>query len=349
MNVSFNIINEKYNYYLLIEPINKKYKINILLGYGSTGKVYKIENDEGKYVIKISNNDINNLLTDEINKIIDYSNQFNIIIKSFPLYYGKIINSNITCILYPYFGYYNLETIKSINYNIKYKDNIDIIKQIITQLIGFKNIIHCDLKSANIVLSIEEEIIATIVDCGLLKDNYSLRDIISTNYITSPESILTIDPFYKLNNTILCFAKHDYFGLFSIIINLFINNNIWEIYVEYLVKDLEIKEKYIRDVNFTLIYCYMWYRLNFNDKNKIEDKSLYQLISIIESNYPTIVCKKFILFDDFFTKYIIPNINYKSISKESIEYIKILLYDIIQFCPMNRPTLKEILIYLEKS
>ena len=70
---------------------------------------------------------------------------------------------------------------------------------------------------------------------------------------------------------------------------------------------------------------------------------------MIENNYPLIVSKNFILFDDFFDYYIIPNINYNTINMESIDYIKVLLFDLIQFCPINRPTLREILKYLEQS
>lgn len=353
MNATFELIKDNDEQYIIINSINQqiniKYKVVTYIGSGGAGKVYKIENNTGKFIMKISKENTYKNIIDEVNTIINCCNKFKIKIKSMPLFYGNFINSKTTCITYPYFGYYNLDTIKSIDYIIKYDDNIVIIKQIIRQLLDLENVIHCDLKPSNIVLNFKDNITATIVDLGLLKDNISMRNIISTNYITSPESILTLDPYYKINNTILCFAKHDYFGLFTIIINLFINNTLWDILVKYLITDLEIEEDYIVDVYFPYIFCYMWYRFNYNDKTKIQDKSLYQLISMIENNYPLIVSKNFILFDEFFDNYIIPNINYNTINMESIDYVKILLFNLIQFCPINRPTLREILKYLEQS
>ena len=76
------------------------------------------------------------------------------------------------------------------NYKKKFNDN---------------KLIHCDLKTSNIVIDIrsneemKDVLNATIIDFGLLKESDDKYDIVSTNFITSPESLLTI---HKYDNYI---------------------------------------------------------------------------------------------------------------------------------------------------
>ena len=83
---------------------------------------------------------------------------------------------------------------------------------------------------------INNNIFATVIDFGLAREDTSTSNVISTNYITSPESLLTISNFSEclINNQDLQLDKHDYFGLFSIILNLFINKSFWGLFSKYL-------------------------------------------------------------------------------------------------------------------
>jgi len=327
----------------LDNSFNYKYKIINCLGYGTVGRVYllKTPNNE-QYVIKISNYNCKKDLLDELEffKVQFIFNKINY--NAYPLFYGKFKNINNTGIIYPYVGLYNFEKLKLQNYNISFTNNINIINQVITQLINIYPIIHCDLKPSNIVANItDNKIYATIIDFGLSQDIYSDRTIVSTNYITSPESLLTMNKFYdKLIDQIdIKFYKHDYFGLYCFILNLFLNKkSYWDLISDYLIDDLKFDTNFVLTQKCSVIYVYIWYKFNnINIKNKL----LKNLILKIEKMYPEVLDKQYINFEYFFNLYIIPNIN--SIDKETIPLLYDFLSIIIQFDPDDRPELKTLL------
>ena len=140
--MSINIINTN-----LLIHINKNYltyKISNYIGQGSVGQVYLLEsnNDPKKYIIKISKMDCANDITDEYELIKYYFTKYKINHISYPIFFGKFFNINAVGIVYPYFGFYNLEKIKTIAYSIDFNNNIKIITQLINQLKSLNNIIH---------------------------------------------------------------------------------------------------------------------------------------------------------------------------------------------------------------
>jgi serine/threonine protein kinase len=62
-------------------------------------------------------------------------------------------------------------------------------------MIELKDIIHCDLKSSNIVTNFNDinNIKVNIIDFGLMQHKDNAINLISTVYIASPESLLTHD------------------------------------------------------------------------------------------------------------------------------------------------------------
>ena len=222
-----------------------------------------------------------------------------------------------------------------------------IIIQLIDQLINLKNILHCDLKSSNVVIDIQNNnYIVTIIDFGLIRESITEEGIISTNYIMSPESLLLIKDFSEytdFQNTIIKFDKHDYFGLFSIIINLFTKKTFWFIISKYLV-DIGFNHNFLYKQNAMYIFVYMWYKFSYDQITDINKKYLVNLITQIEIKYPQLTTKKynFMSYDVFFTKYIDLYIDYDSISREKIEDFKFFTKSIIEFDHSIRPDLNEL-------
>jgi serine/threonine protein kinase len=341
-----NIINTN----LLIHYDNSyiTYKISNYIGKGSVGQVYLLEsnNDSIKYIIKISNNGCKNEIIDEINFIEHYFTKHNINHISYPLYFGTFKNLNAVGVIYPYFGFYNLEKIKTIIYNIDFTNNIKIIIQLINQLKSLTNIIHADLKPVNVVIDIDINtlnIMTTIIDFGLIKDNES-TDVISTNFVTSPESLLTLDKFKDCVDTHdpINLLKHDYFGLFSIIINLFIKSSFWQILYKYLL-DLKFNSEYALSQSAAKLYVYIWYKFNYTSKDQIKNKSLLNLINKLEIMYPSIINKKFLCYDTFFNNYIKTAINYSAISKNNLNDLKNFARLLVNFDFTERPSYDELL------
>lgn len=328
----------------ILTPKYTKFKIKAYIGKGTTGQVYLLESvdNKTKYAIKISNDDYDEHLIDEIKLINYYFSKYNITHVSYPINCGYFRKLKVYGIIYPYFGFYSLEKIKTISHNINISDRIKIIIQIINQLKSLTNVIHCDIKPANIVLDIETNT-ATIIDFGLIQ-SYTSNYVISTNYITSPESLLTVDKYYDclINRNDKDVSKHDYFGLFSIIIHLFVKISYWSIIQLYLVdKNYTTSELIKCDAYY--IYVYVWYKFNYKTKCQIKNKSLYNIINKIEFIYPTILDRDFICFDDFFNKYIKPDI-YNSITDENIIInFKSFIELLIKFDLVDRPSFDELL------
>jgi serine/threonine protein kinase len=325
---------------LFIKSINNDISYNIYdhLGSGTVGNVYLLESfDSNKYVIKVSKNSCKKDLMNELD-IFQYLKKNEINNKIFPLYYGDIEKSDKFGIIYPFLGKYNFDKFKIYYINkLSFNNNIDIIKQIIEQLISFDNIIHCDLKSSNIIIEINEnKLIATLTDLGL--SNLFIPDniVVSTSYITSPESLLTNKEYKKciVNKNDMNIKKHDYFGLFCFIINLFIKKyNYWDILSFYLVK-LDMNISYLVTPDASSFFVYIWYKFNNSICNNL---SLKEIISKIESNNPYLLEMDIINFETFFKVYITPKLNY--LNEDQI----ILLYDflsvLIKFDPIDRPDL----------
>lgn len=323
------------------------YKIINYIGKGTVGQVYLLESqkDFSVCVIKISNSDCIEDLIDELGFLRIYFTKYNVTHPSYPLFYGYFKNLKGFGVIYPYFGFYNLEKIKSINYKINFTNNIKIIRQIITQLYELKNIIHCDLKPSNVVINvINNNILATIIDFGLAKDGTETSDVISTNYITSPESFLTLSNFLDclITDQDLQLDKHDYFGLFSIIINLFTIKTFWTVFSQYL-NDIGFNNEYLYKHNSSYIFVYTWFRFSYEEKSQIINKSLLNIINKIELLYPNITSKKFQDYDKFFDNYIYFHIDLDTINKKNLNDLRDLTKQIVQFDYCVRPDLSELL------
>ncbi len=341
-SISTNIINS--NLFAHTNLQYQKFKIINYIGKGTVGQVYLIESNGKEYIIKISNSECIEDLIEEVNFIESLFKKHNITHPSYPLYFGPFKNLKAVGVIYPYFGFYNLEKLKSIKYKISFAHNISIIKQLITQMNEFKNILHCDIKPSNIVVDVSENVItATIIDFGLIKEKTNKSHIISTNYITSPESLLTLIDFsdcISVKND-LSIDKHDYFGLFCVIINLFIGRNFWNFLAKYLI-DINFNSAQLLKQSASIIFVYVWFRFTYKKKDQITNTNLLNLINKIEKIYPNIEVKKFLTYEDFFTLYIEPNIDLDTIEKANINNLKNFTKQIIQFEYSNRPELDKL-------
>ena len=326
-----------------------RFYVSDYLGKGSTGQVYliKLLNDFDKqYVIKISNTDCKEEILNEINLIHKYFEKEKIIHKSYPLYFGNFENLDSLGIVYPYLGFYNLENIKKTNISINFKNNQNIIIQIINQLKSFNNLVHCDLKPSNIVIdTIDNSYKVNIIDFGLIKLNDQNDDFISTNYITPPESLLSIDYFKKLVdlNDPVNFAKHDYIGLFCVVINLFIRKSYWSILSDYLTNYLKFNSEVIVKHGSIGLYCYIFYKFYHDCIDDIENNSLKNLIKDIEKTYPFLSSKKFLNIDDFITNYVLLNIDEKTIEFSYLTKFRNFIKKIAHFNYKLRPSYEELL------
>ena len=330
--------------------IHEKYKIINYLGSGTVGQVYLLEpeniNNDKKFVIKISNSKHQYDLKNEVQTIENYFKEFNINHCSYPIYWGFFNNVDAIGVIYPYLGFYNLEKLKRLKYKISFKNNLSIIKQIISQLISLKDIIHGDLKPPNVVIDFnDDKIIASIVDFGLIKKKTSTENIISTNYITSPESLLTLDNYYNclVNGEIIDFTKHDYYGLYAIVLNLFLQNGFWYTMKSYMVEQVNLNSKHVIKHEAIDIFGYTYYRLFYNNHQELPNNSYRKLIYKIEMTYPTISNKKFLDFDNFFKLYIAPNLDYSFFNVDKAFDFKDFLIKICHFDPTKRLELEQLL------
>lgn len=337
--------------FIRVKTPNSKfiYKISNYLGKGSVGQVYLLENETGeKYVIKISKSSCNDDLKNEITFMEKAFKVNKINHKAYPLYYGSFQNLNSNGAIFPFLGYYSLDKIKSICYKIGLNHNKNIIKQLLNQLKSFKNIIHADLKPANVVIDIKRnEITATIIDFGLTKILDEAQDIISTSYITSPESLLSFKYFNDCIEPceIIDFSKHDYIGLFCIIIHLFTKKGFWSILSKYLTSIVGVPEDSVSKHETVVYFVYTWFKFFYTDVNSIELKSLQNLIKKIEELNPEIVKSKelFLNWDNFFNQIIIPNFDDKIITQENIELLKNFTKNIVHFNFSMRPSIDALL------
>ena len=297
--------------------------------------------DNLKYVIKISNSDCQMDLENEVKCVEHYFKKYNIEHCSYPIYWGEFTNLTSNGVIYHYLGFYNLEKIKTINYNINWNNNISIIKQLINQLINLTGVIHGDLKPSNIVIN-ETNMTASIIDFGLIKKKTTKKNIISTNYITSPESLFSLKKYINcVKDDYINFTKHDYFGLYVIVLELFLNKRYWDIFSSYLVNYLKINSKFIVKHDAIDVFAYVNYKFFYEDT--YPSQSYKNLINKIEDKYSKINNRIYLNFDDFFMKYIKPNLNYKIFKSEYLECFKNFLMDIIHFDPNIRLNLEELL------
>ena len=334
---------------LVIKPTNNniryEYKIDKYINNGVIGNVYLLEYlNKKEYIIKISKSGSKDDLKYELNIFKDDLKKNDINSKMFPIYYGEFQNSDDYGIIYPYLGQYNFEDYKYYHQNIlSFTNNIDIIKQIIKQLMSLDNIIHCDLKSSNIVVDVKNnKIITTIIDFGLSSLVIPSSSVLSTNFITSPESLLTIKEFTSCTVDIndINIKKHDYFGLFCFIINLFIKKNYWNILANYLLNQLNFDINFLSSQKASRIYVYIWYKFN---NSVCKNISLKNIILRIEKMYPILLNMKIINFETFFKLYILPYIDYKLIHKDKVTSLYEFLSLLIKFDPDDRPDLQILL------
>ena len=332
--------------------INHKYKIINYIGRGVIGQVYLLEPvnfiSAKKYVIKISNPECNEYLKNEVKAINHYFNKYNIKHNSQPKYWGGFEQSKSYGVVYLYLGFYNIEKIKKIQYNINWENNINIITQLINQLIDLDNIIHGDLKSANVVIDIiDDNMTASMIDFGLIKRKDSKKNIISTNYITSPESLLSLDKYSMCLSCydVVDFSKHDYYGLFVIVLELFLEKDFWSIINSYLINYVKLNLDIMTDNNMIDIFCYMYYRFFYKNIQDITNNIYKKLIHTIETNYPVFHLKSFCSFDKFFELYIEPNINYSSFNFKNKIYFKDFLVKMCHFDTNKRLGLYDLLVH----
>jgi serine/threonine protein kinase len=249
--------------------------------------------------------------------------------------------------IYPYLGFYNLDKIKSIKYKISWIHNISIIKQLIKQVDSFTNIIHGDLKPPNVVLDIRDNrAVATIVDFGLIKKKKDKFGIISTNYVSSPESILTLKEYsvYKDPDEIIDCSKHDYFGLFCICLNLFLEKSYWSIFSKYILDVFKVSNDYLLEHKAVLLFVYAWYKFFYTSINQLPSQSFKNLITYIEKTKVTSEIKNnFLSWDNFFNNYVVTGIDDKTFDSNHLKYFKDFLIKLIHFDSSERSDLKELM------
>jgi len=346
-SISKNIINSKLLIYNNKSQIT--FKIINFLGKGTVGQVYLLEqsSDSNKnFVIKISNSECQKDLQREVKKVIKYFKEGNIEHKAYPKYYGDFDNLNAYGVIYPYLGFYNLDKIKSINYDISWTYNLMIIKQIIQQVHSFKTIIHGDLKPPNVVINVTNTIEATIVDFGLIKKKEDRYGIISTNYVSSPESLLTLEEYNKLKDKYetIDYSKHDYYGLYCIIVNLFVKSSYWSVLSKYVTNVFKVTNSDLLKYEAVLLFTYVLYRFFYTDINQLPNQSLKNLIDYIETNQVKIINKnKFLTWDDFFDNYIIRSLDRTSFNFNYIELFRDFLKKLIHFDSSKRIDLDKLL------
>ncbi len=343
---STNIINSKLELFTETNNIVSSFKITNFLGKGTIGQVYLIENEHKKYVIKISNDKCHNDLFNELDLIRTYFSKGKIVHKAYPIYFGNFINLNAFAIIYQYLGFYNLEKIKSINYKITFNYNRSIIKQLILQLTNFSTIIHGDLKPSNVVIDIvNNDIIATIIDFGLIREKNGISGLISTNYITSPESLLTLEKYKKYHDPIdtIDMSKHDYYGLFCICINLFVKNNYWKILSSYINNFIKIDNVNLMNHSSIEIFVYVWYRFYYSSINELPNITFQNLIRHIEKKHKTIKNKTFYSFELFYEQFVVPYLDPTLINVKYIFLFMEFLKKISHFDPNQRSELNSLL------
>jgi serine/threonine protein kinase len=337
--IKYDEITKKYSILkMYYDKIIKVFKVISHLGDGTYGKVYLIQDINTEvFALKVSTIDSEDTIIDEVHNIHNLFKNNNVNHPYYPICYGRINNDIGVCVVYQYFGFYNLENIKNITLN----ESIFIIKELLKQLNNInKSIIHGDLKSSNVVLH-DKTKEPMIIDFGLTKSINDKNEVISTYYISSPESLLTLSEFKKCIDKIeeLDISKHDYIGLFTIIISMYTVQHFWTIAYNYLVNHVKIKNEYLNKDKAIIVFVYMWYKFNYINPTQIINKSLYNLILKIEDLYPNIKNKHFINFLDFYNLYIVSNLK--------IDLDKDLLYDflskIIKFEPENRPSIDDLM------
>ena len=344
---SKNIINSKLSIY------NNKFemilKIINFLGKGTIGQVYLLElitNPSENFVVKISNSDCQDELKREVTKVIKYFKEGNIKHKAYPKYFGNFDNLNAYGVIYPYLGFYNLDKIKSIKYHISWTYNIMIIKQLLKQINSFTNIIHGDLKPPNVVINVTDTIEATIVDFGLIKKKDDKYGIISTNYVSSPESLLTLEEYnkFKENDESIDYSKHDYFGLFCVTVNLFLKNSYWSILSKYITDVFKVSNSFLLKHEAVLLFTYAWYRFFYTNIEQLPNQSLKNLIIYIETkSVKSIFINNFLSWDSFFDKYIIESLDRTLFNFNYIQLFRDFLIKIIHFDSSKRIDLNELL------
>ena len=311
------------------------------LGKGGVGTVYQLSND---MVIKISEN-IDDL-QDEVYTTLKLFGNNNINHPNKPIYYGEFLEEKYYGIVFPLFGTLNIEEIHEKKIKLDFNVTKNIVINIIYQLMSLNNCIHCDLKPSNVVLN--DNFKPTIIDFALMKEIQNKKNTISTNYITTPESVLTLSSNKKLyddnNLKNIDLSKHDIYGVGAIILTLYLNCTVWDLFYEYYVHYLKINKKSILKDYSIYIITYGYFKFNYNNKQQLINSYLYNLIDYIETNLPTVKERPFIDFEQFYDKFIYKYINHKLFnSNKMYKNFKNLLQNIYKFNSKDRIYYEDIL------
>lgn len=339
----------------MIEGKYTRFKLIEKIGGGSTGTVYLIEenvsksnnprylDNKKKYVIKISEQSQKMNLRYELEVMYHMSTKYGIDLSYKPLFYGNFADNIIYGIIFPYVGKYNLDTVFNNNLIIPFTQNILIIKQLLSQLKSLKNMVHGDFKPSNIILDIgQNNVITTIIDYGLTVDINTSPEIYSTNYITSPESLLTHKYKYLVPEYQIDISKHDYCGLFFSVLNLFYTHNFYQIIVKYFKKYYKVDYDSLGKQDGLYYYIYFWYKSFYSDIDSLPNEYYKKMIIDMEKTYPKLTNYNYYSFDWFYADVICIYLDPKKFNKEKISSFKDFLIKICHFDPNKRATIDEL-------
>lgn len=324
INSIIDIIGEEFEYRYII----KKY-----LGKGTSGRVFLLRNenmDDDDLVMKVSIDDYK-VLQKEINRVIKKFSLYNKEYSGKPLYYGPIQNYNNLGIIYPYCGFTNLEVFKEYNYNFDLETIKSMIKQLIIQLKNLYPLVHCDIKPSNIVIDYKKsDWIVSIIDYGLLKHKNEKLNIISTSYITSPETLYTT--YLYDENINIVYDKVDYIGLFIVCLNFFLHLSPWTLISDYLMEYCSIPSNYLYHEYSVYIFVYMFFRFNYKTIDEVKDENYKNIIRRILITFPFLEYNDFLNWNDFYENILLNNLKYE----EDIKNLKDFLFELIRFEHFNR-------------
>lgn len=278
-----------------------------LIGFGSTGKVYKTYWRGIECVVKMlntntskTNNDINH--TDLINEISIISRLRH---PNLVLFLGACTLKEPILLLYEYMENGNLEDYYY-NKNKKWKPDIKLLNKWLIQLTQsiyflhncYYPIIHRDIKPSNLLL--DESLNLKLTDFGLSKhlksknDNYNMSGMTGTLRYMAPEVINNCDN-YDLKIDIYSLSLNFWFicsGLKPFHEYNLENNDICQLIIRENIRPNIKKMDWLNCNNFSNLIIKMWDQepnnrpcieeiLNFLEQNKFKKKNYLNLFKII--------------------------------------------------------------------